>query len=200
MKNYLFLSLILIALTSACVNQGASNGTGIIIPGVNAGKLQVSISDDFQKLMGLGKATSLNLTINEIYVNKSGNFLKIMDKPKTLDLMVYSKDNLALVSDPDVESGTYSQIKLKLSNASIKIYDLDFNIFNKTFPLVLVSDEVVLKYTFTVETGKTTNLILDFDVPQSITKVSAYLIEYRLTPVIAVSQEDKACDRCVTIA
>lgn len=163
------------------------------------GRLQVSLSDDIQKLPIYGKATSLNITIEEMSIGHSGNFVNVLNKPKTLDLILFSNNSLALIGDLNVNSGDYTQIKLRISNAVVKIYNYDNNVFNKTYPLSTPSGEIILNKSFSVEKSKVTNLVLDFDIPQSITRVSNNQLEYVMNPIINVYQENQICDRCVTI-
>ena len=166
----------------------------------NTGKLQISITDDFQRLQGFGKATSLTFTIEEISFGKEGSSLiKVLDIPKTIDIIQFSNSSPAMLVEANVGEGVYTQIRLKLSNPSIKIYNQDLAIFNKTFPLIMSTNEILVGKIFSVEKGNTTHLVIDFDVTLSVSKIAGYSIEYRFNPVIDTFVENEECDRCVKI-
>jgi len=58
------------------------------------------------------------------------------------------------------------------------------------------SNEIKLSIPFDIKQDQTTNLILDFDIPASVTREAG---DYIFRPVIKVSEEDFECNRCVKI-
>ena len=193
MKNVIVFALLSIVLISACAQQ---DNISSLLP---AGKLQVSFSDSIQKLAGLGKATSVVVTVKEISVHKasSDSWITISNTSKTLDLIEYSNNTLALLGEGNIEAGRYTQIRLLLDNeSSIKIYYFDLNILNRTYSLKVPSNEIKLVNNFEITSGQTTNLILDFDIPSSITREGG---DYTFRPTIKITEEKKECDRCTRV-
>jgi hypothetical protein len=167
------------------------------------GTLLVSVKDVKQKLNIFGQATSLVLTVNSIQVHKTGTnitdenvtaegWITIFSGSKTLDLLDYT-DVKAILGEKELEPGKYTQIRLYIDNATIKIYDASM-ITNKTHKMVIAASGNVdvpskvlkLNHPFTIEEGKTLSLTLDFDVPSSVIKPG---INYVLKPVINILEE-----------
>jgi len=164
-------------------------------------KLIVAAKDAREKLVGLGYATSLNLTISSIQIHTTSNttedsnitaagWITVFEGTKAFDLLEYT-DALAIIGEKELDAGKYTQIRLYISDAKIKIYDLGRNISNKTYPMEIPSKVLKLVNPFTIEQNKTTVLTLDFDVPSSVPSreaVAGIGMAYKLTPVVKVSE------------
>lgn len=167
------------------------------------GTLLVAVKDVKQKLRGLGYATSLVITINSIQVHKTGDnttnenitakgWITVFNGSKTFDLLEYT-DVKAILGERELEPGKYTQIRLYIENATIKIYNYNMLIFNKTYSMDIAasgnlrvpSKVLKLNHPFIVEEDKTTSLTLDFDVPNSVVRSRKYILK----PVIKIIEE-----------
>lgn len=166
------------------------------IPTTPKGTLLILVKDVIQKLPGLGKATALNITINSIQVHRLNissedknvteeGWITVFNGSKTLDLINFT-DVSALIGEKELEEGEYAQIRLFISDASIKIYYPEFSVFNKTYPVIVPSRVLRLVSQFDIEKDKTTVLTLDFDVPNSVIRTGE---GYHLKPVIKITWE-----------
>jgi hypothetical protein len=162
------------------------------------GELTIALKDDAQTLENnLGKATSLILKINSIEVhkagegNESGEWIVLSNDTKEIDLITFS-ETLAGIVSKELDSGKYTQIRLGVEQASVKIYYLQYSIFNKTYPLKVPSNEVKLNHPFEIEKNKLLVLTLDFEVPKSVIRQSASADNpsgYTLKPVVAITEQ-----------
>lgn len=148
------------------------------------GNLLVAVKDVKQKLSqtGLGEATELFITISSIQVHSKNDTLEnrsvvasgwttIFEGDKSFDLLQFI-DNIALIAEKEVEPGSYTQIRLYVSNAQVKIDNPLFGVVNKTYPMYIPSNALKVVRPFTVEANKTTVLTIDFDVPRMVTRTS----------------------------
>jgi len=164
-------------------------------------KLIVAAKDAREKLVGFGYATSLNLTISSIQIHTANDssedsnitvagWTTIFEGTKTFDLLEYT-DASAIIGEKELDAGKYTQIRLYISDANIKIYDIWRNISNKTYPMEIPNKVLKLASPFTIEQNKTTVLMLDFDVPSSVPSresIAGIGMTYKLTPVVKVSE------------
>jgi len=207
--NYKLVALILITLFSALyfltppkTEQPAVQQSTQTLPTETnlpaRGELVITLKDARQKLIGLGYATALNITVKSIQIhtaedNTTDNnitaegWITIFNGTKTLDLLEYT-DVSAIVGEKELEPAKYTQVRLYLSeeDSTIKIYNAEIFIFNKTYALKVPSNVIKLTHPFTIELNKTTVLTFDFDVPQSITRTAD---GYMLKPTIKISEE-----------
>ena len=103
----------------------------------------------------------------------------LVDTPGTYDLLELQGGVTAALGDAEIPAGTYSQLRLVLSDASVVVD-------GETFELTVPSGEqsgLKLNFDFVVESGKTYQMLLDFDAQSSIKKAGP---KYLLTPVITV--------------
>jgi hypothetical protein len=162
-------------------------------PPVTKGDLVIVVKDVPQKVQRLGTVTALELNITKIEVHMTGSnetnettgWITVFEGIKTLDLLQFT-DVVAIVGEKELEPGKYTQIRMILSDSSIKIYNADMSIFNKTFPLKVPSKELKLVHNFEVQKDKTLVLTLDFDVGQSLDKTSD---GYLLKPTVKILEE-----------
>ena len=148
------------------------------------GGLIIAVKDATQKLktVGLGEATELFITVKSVQVdtqidpidNRSvlvSGWTTLFDGDKGFDLLRFT-DNSGLLAEKEVDAGNYSQIRIYISGANIKINNAEFQIFNKTYPMYLPTEVFKMTTPFSVEDGKTTVLTLDFDVPSLVSRTS----------------------------
>lgn len=159
-----------------------------IKPAPSTGTLIVLVKDRQYKLPGLGTVTALNLTIKTVEVHSAANetgWITVFNGTKSFDLLVYT-DVRAIIGEKELVSGKYTQIRLGMVDGSIKIYNIDMNVFNKTYTLLVPSKELKLNHPFTIEENKTLALVLDFDVEKSVTRTAD---GYTLKSVIGILEE-----------
>jgi len=163
----------------------------------STGKLIVAAKDVKQKLGGFGYATALNITVKSIQVHTTGDdtedsnitaagWITVFEKTKTFDLIEYT-DVLAIIGDKDLDVGKYTQVRLYISDATIKIYNLNYS---KQYPMNIPNNVLKLVHPFTIEANQTTVLTLDFDVPSSVPLKESIVgigITYRFSPVVKVT-------------
>ena len=167
------------------------------------GTLLIAVKDVKQKISGLGYATSLMITIDNIQVHKTGDnttdenvtakgWITVFNGSKTFDLLEYT-DVKAILCEKELDPDKYTQIRLYIENATIKIYNSNTFVYNKTYPMdiaasgnVQVPSKVLkLNHPFTVEEDKAISLTLDFDVPNSVMRATKYILK----PVINIIEE-----------
>jgi len=172
--------------SNQCIGSYVSTG--------GVGELIVAVKDVPQKLQQIGTIYSLYLTVNSVEAhfvgqnetgNSTGEWVVLFSGNKTFDLLQYSNIS-AIVGDEQLATGKYTQIRLNLSDSSIKIYNLYMSIFNKTYPLRVPSKELKLIHNFYIEQNKTVVLTLDFDVGQSVGKEG---LNYILRPTVKILEE-----------
>lgn len=166
--------------------------TTTTIPLPTKGSLIIAVKDVPRKLSQIGTVYALNLTINSIEAhfvgtdeNVTGQWIVLFSGEKTFDLLQYT-DVKAIISERELVTGKYTQIRLNLSDSTIKIYNLAMYIYNKTYPLKVPSKELKLMHNFNIESNKTKVLTLDFDVEQSLQKTDQ---GYTLRPTVKILEE-----------
>ncbi len=168
-------------------------------PQTPKGELVVALKDVRQKLstVGLGDATELFITIKSVQVhatndpieNKSvvaSGWTTIFEGEKTIDLLEYT-DKIAMIGEKELEPGNYTQIRLYISSANIKIDNPGFEVYNKTYPMHIPSNVLKIVRPFSVEANDATILTIDFDVPRMVSRTNK---GYTFGPVLkAVTDE-----------
>ena len=153
-------------------------------PSATNGNLLVAVKDVKQKLAtaGLGEATELFIAIKSIQVTAANQTLDnrsvvasdwttVFEGDKTLDLLQFS-DNIAIIAEKEIDVGNYTQVRVYISGANIKIDNPNFEIYNKTYPMYIPTNVLKVAKVFSVEAGRTTVLTLDFDVPKLVSRTS----------------------------
>ena len=158
--------------------------TTISKPAIAKGNLIIVAKDVAQKLktVGLGEATELFITIKSVQVNKQIDPLEnravlaegwttLFAGDKGFDLLQYT-DNTAFIAEKEVDAANYSQIRLYISGATVKINNPEFQISNKTYTMYFSNNAFKITRPFSVEANKTTVLKLDFDIPELVSRTS----------------------------
>lgn len=161
-------------------------------PPAPKGSLIVAVKDVRQKLatVGLGDATELFIAIKSIQIhakteeieNRSvvaSGWTTIFEGEKSFDLLQFT-NNIALIAEKELEPSNYTQIRLYVSSANIKIDNPLFEVDNKTYPMYIPSNVMKVVRPFAVEANKATVLTIDFDVPRMVSRTSQ---GYTLGPV-----------------
>lgn len=98
------------------------------------GELVIAVKDVMYKLTGGYTVTGLNLTIKSIQIHKTEindtdenitatGWITIFNGTKTFDLVEYSEDVIALLGERELEPGKYTQIRLYIAEADVKLYN-----------------------------------------------------------------------------
>ncbi len=168
-------------------------------PQTPKGELVVALKDVRQKLatVGLGDATELFITIKSVQVhdktdpieNKSivaPGWTTIFEGEKTIDLLEYT-DKIAVIGVKELVPGNYTQIRLHISSANIKIDSPGFQVYNTTYPMHIPSNVLKIVRPFSVKANDATILTIDFDVPRMVSRTN---LGYTFGPVLkAVTDE-----------
>ncbi|MBI4009887.1 MAG: DUF4382 domain-containing protein [Candidatus Aenigmarchaeota archaeon] len=168
-------------------------------PPAPKGSVIIAVKDVKQKLtgVGLGEATELFMTVKSVQVHTTtealenmsvlaSGWITVLEGDKSFDLLQYT-DNIALLAEKELDPGNYTQIRLYVSGASVKIDNPLFEISNKTYPLYIPSNVLKIVRPFSVEPDKATVLTIDFDVPKMISRTAQ---GYTLGPVFrAITNE-----------
>jgi len=162
------------------------------IVATGTGEVIIGLKDVPQKVPSVGSITSLNLNLTKVEVrDTSGEWFTIDEQTKSLDLITFT-DRVAAVGKNNLNFGKYDQIRLHVASASIKVYSLDFNIYNKTYDSPAVNGMINVTHEFVVAKDKTLAITLDFDIPQTVKRTAASIENptgYYLDPVIEVTEE-----------
>ncbi len=162
-KLFLILILFSISIIGACtVSQQNTNDQGILVL-----KLTDHANQDYSKVL---------VTISTIEVHKDGNWTVFSDQQQTFDLLTL--ENVAmLLGQQQLDVGKYTQIRLSVDKAQVQPIGSD-----SLVDIKVPSEKIKLVKGFTIEEGKTTELILDFD-PASVKKTGT---QYVMSPVIKI--------------
>ncbi len=145
-------SLLLITLVgiscSKILNEAQSTGT-----------LKLYLTDAF------GNFERVDVTFSEIQAHVDGEWVTVRDdEPVTVNLLEWNNGNAFLLGDAELPAGHYTQIRLKILNASVTMDGM-------TYPVPVPSGAqsgLKILVNFDIEPGSTYELVLDFDAHRSI--------------------------------
>jgi hypothetical protein len=120
------------------------------------------------------------VTISTIEVHKTGgDFIAVFSGERKYDLLELQK-NPELIFDTRLEEGKYTQIRMQVSEGRIQVSGV-------LYPLTIPSSEVKINCNFTVSSGGTTRILLDFDAEKSLHVAgNSKSKQYIMRPVILV--------------
>jgi len=165
------LSVLILIMTSC----GGSSGN-------EKGSLSLALSDNPEP-----EYKALYVTIEEVQVHRvdaaDGQWTTVLTPHATYDLLELVNGSTDPIGVADLQTGTYTQLRLMLGT----VPDTETNILGQQHPhanyLITSSDEyrelkipsgfatgIKLVHTFEVESGLTTDLVLDFDAPRSVVR------------------------------
>lgn len=176
-KSIIIILIIGLFLISGCTKQGViTEGKGI---------LEMQITDapaDFN--IESAVVTISNVQVHKADYNQEDNesdsgWFTVFEESKTFDL-IQIKDIKEFLGSTDLDSGKYTQIRLHVDSATVKVDGEDYE-------LKIPSEDVKLTKSFNIEADKTTTLTLDFDANDSIHRTGSD--NYIMRPTIKVIQE-----------
>ncbi len=160
--------IILCAISLALIFTGCSKD--------KAGNFELYMTD--APIQGL---EHVYVTVSGIYVRKGDEWSQniLSNPPLTLDLLTL-RDKEELISEIELEAGTYVALKVVVSAATV-VYN------GTTFALTIDPPaEVIIPVSFTIRGDALTELVLDFDAEQSVKDGGQG--QFYLLPVIAVKR------------
>lgn len=140
-------------------------------------------------------ATNLWITFTEVLAHKSGGgwmSLPLPESPYTIDLLqFYDGNTTELVPPVSLSSGKYTQIRIVISEATIR-FDNDPT---SDTPVEIPSENLKTdkNFDFDVEGGGAVDIIVDFDLSQSIVVTyESGTPSYKLKPVLHIVDASEA--------
>lgn len=113
------------------------------------------------------------------------SWVTIVNTTKTIDLKQFQGDARAFLGESNVKAGKYTQIRIYVTDSYGE--DLEGGRVNVT----LSSGVLKIVRPWNVEDGKTTTLVVDFDLDKSLSKQGE---DYRLKPVLKLTVENGNAD------
>ncbi len=126
---------------------------------------------------------SVNVQIEQLQVNVDQGWESIMDTSLTVNLLDLINGTFAELGSVELEAGNYEQIRLILGGNNSVTID------GEQYSLIVPSGQqtgLKLNVDFEIESGATTELLLDFDANRSVHKRGANN-DYILRPVVHAS-------------
>lgn len=182
-KFFLALLLILLTATLAFFINGC-NQTGDAV-----GNLKLQVTDKPLELNITGAFITIsNIEVHKALKNESedatteNSWFIVINETKTFDLIELKNQKIELGTRL-MGVGKYTQVRLAIIDAKIKINGTEYN-------LTVPSGKIKLIKGFSIEENKTTILALDFELNESIHEVGNSLnTRYSFEPVIKIIQE-----------
>jgi hypothetical protein len=191
MKKY-FAILFLLALAifiSGCISILPTLEEESITPGKGRLKIYLTDSSGDYKASDDENYLAVNITISEIKVHLAGEdeeaegeWIEWVLFEPTEDNLIELKDVFVLLSEGELTSGKYTQIRLFITNPNILL-----NEGEEYITLIIPSayqTGIKLIHPFEINDGQTTELTIDFDAEKSIIKTGDG--NYKLNPVIKI--------------
>jgi len=159
-------------------------------PQITTGTLYIGVKDAKYRLPGGNDIIGLNINITKIEVHMAtenesdeSGWVTVYEGSKNVDLIKYN-DTIALIAQKDLDPGKYTQIRLYIDEASIKITNIFQQFYNKTYTVIIKDQDKPFKiiHPFSIQSGETLTLTFDFDILNSVSKDSE---GYKLKPVLA---------------
>jgi hypothetical protein len=182
----LFTVVLVIVIIAGCISIPAGQATLII---------EVK---DAPKPTDIGTISFLNLTFSEVSVHRASNnqtiddteeemtpapsdtstagWIVVVNQTQTVDLIALQNVS-RILGQKTLETGNYTQIRLRIDSGTVTVDGIEYD-------LTVPSDVLRFNRGFTLRSGETLHLILDFDVEKSLVRTGSGL--YKLEPVIAV--------------
>jgi|SRR3972149_518994 len=169
-------------------------------PTSESGTVLIAVKDISQKVGAIGTLNSLFITFTKAEVhfvdqsdsaNASGEWKTVFEGTKTVDLLTLG-DVSGILGQEDLPSGKYTQLRLTMENVVFNITNTLLTIKNKNYDAFVTnssdvpSGELRFVHPFNVTAGKTTAIIVDFDVQQSVKRTAD---GYMLRPVVKITDQ-----------
>lgn len=184
LKSFRCLALLFVILVGLATIVATGGGNGGGDSSSSTGTLSMDIADA-KPLLPAG-TENVWITFEELLVHKSGGgwiSLPLAQTPYTIDLyQFYYGKSTHLVPPVSLETGKYTQIRIVISEAEIKIDD-------KIFPVTISSENLKTdkNFAFTVTGGGAVDVTIDFDLSKSIVVTGLPgATSYKLKPVLHI--------------
>ena len=184
---YIFSAIVLLLLVG-CEGGGSSDGS--------TGTLTANITD--AKPVIPGDPEELWITFEEVLAHRSGGgwiSLPLPQTPLIINLLAFHDGvTTQLVTPVELASGKYTQIRLVVSDAYMVITSVAQSIDLDVPSGNLKTDK---NFTFEVIADTAVDITVDFDLSQSIVVTGAN--QYKLKPVLHISETQEAATICGSI-
>ena len=186
MKRALFIAVLcgtLISLLAGCGGGGGSSS--------DSGSLYIQISD--AKPLIPGDPQEVWITFSEVLVHKAGGdwiSLPLPHTPYSIDLLQFQNGaTTELVPPVDLEPGQYTQIRFGIERAFMVMNGSEEQLDLDVPSGILRTDK---SFEFPVESGRSVDLIVDFDLSRSIVATGGPKPTYKLKPVLHINYTQDA--------
>lgn len=164
------------------------------------GTVLVAIKDKSQRVDVVGTLNELFITIKKIEVhfvnqnndiNATGEWKTVFEGNKSVDLLTLT-DLVGVISQQNLPSGKYTQIRFSIENVVFNVTNTQLFIKNRRYSAMVVnssgvpSGELRFVHPFNITAGKTTAVIIDFNVQLSAKKSAD---GYMLNPVVKITDQ-----------
>lgn len=164
------------------------------------GTVLVAIKDKSQRVDVVGTINELFITIKKIEVhfvnqnndvNATGEWKTVFEGNKSVDLLTLT-DLVGVIGQQNLPPGKYTQIRFSIEDVVFNVTNSQLFIKNKRYSAMVLnssgvpSGELRFVHPFNVTAGKTTALIIDFDVQLSVKKTAD---GYMLQPVVKITDQ-----------
>jgi hypothetical protein len=170
---------------------GGDGGTSVT---ASSGNVSIKITD--AKPMLAAGTQNVWITFEEVLVHKAGGSwvsLPLAQTPYTIDLLQFHSGNTTqLVPPVSLETGTYTQIRIVVSSATIRIDDgMTVTDYPGTIPSGNLKTDK--DFSFVVQGGGAVDITIDFDLSKSIVVTGpAATPSYKLKPVLHINKTQEA--------
>jgi hypothetical protein len=179
-----------IILLFGCGGGGGSGGSA----GVSTGTVSINITD--AKPMLPAGTENVWIKFSEVLVHKSGGSwtsLPLAQAPYTIDLLQFHSGNKTqLVPPTSLETGTYTQIRIFVNSATIRIDD---GVSVTDHPATIPSGKLKTdkNFSFVVQGGGAVDITIDFDLSKSIVVTGPAVVpSFKLKPVLHINETKEA--------
>ncbi|HLC39318.1 MAG TPA: DUF4382 domain-containing protein [archaeon] len=170
------------------------------LPQQKFGTVLVAIKDSPKRVDVVGTLNELLITFSKVEVhfvgedesaNATGEWMTVFEGSKRVDLLTLTDIN-GILGEKTLPAGKYTQVRLTIDDVAFNVTNTLVNARNKRYPAIVVnasdvpSGELRFVRPFNVTEGKTSALIIDFNVERSATRTAS---GYTLKPVVQINVE-----------
>lgn len=156
MRSY-FAPLLMLLMLAGCGSSNMDNS----VSGQQQGTLQIFLTDKPIQ------AKEVWVTFSRIDVHSTGDaWQSVSTKPVEVDLLTL-KNTESLIASANLKDGSYTGVRVLVDKGNVVFQD------GSSCDLKVPSSEVSVPVNFTIQNGKITKLVFDFDAGQSVHVVEA---------------------------
>ncbi len=122
------------------------------------GSMAISVADS--PILSSVSAVNITFSTVALHSNTSGWSNYTLSK-KTVDIYGLTTTNASLLSNISLHNGTYTMIRLYVTNVTVTIAGISYN-FTLQAPFAFIN------HPFTISNNKTTNVVIDFHLSQDL--------------------------------